>query len=146
MAPDTGILLAAPPRDDSNGMLSPSAAILVNLNVAEAYFAAASSGGSAAPTALVSVMLGALSDDMPLDLVVAEPRFHHSGVPDVAFYEEGVPAALLDDLEARGHLLRQAPNLGRVNALYCPESLRRDQEDCRFANDPRGWGLGFLVQ
>ena len=146
MAPDTGILLAAPPRDDSNGMLSPSAAVLVNLNVEEAYFAAAASGGSAAPTALVSVMLGALSDDMPLDEAVAAPRFHHGGVPDVTFYEEGVPAALLDNLEARGHLLREAPKLGQVNALYCPGSFRRDHEDCRFANDPRGWGLGFLVQ
>jgi gamma-glutamyltranspeptidase/glutathione hydrolase len=146
MAPDTGILLAAPPRDGSNGMLSPSAAILVNSNVGEAYFAAAASGGSAAPTALVSVMLGALSDDLPLDQAVAEPRFHHSGAPDVAFYEEGVPALLVENLEARGHLLRQAPGLGRVNALYCPDSFRRRQENCQFANDPRGWGLGFLVQ
>jgi len=146
MAPDTGILLAAPPRDDSNGMFSPSAAILVNPNVGEAYFAAAASGGSAAPTALVSVMLGALSDDLPLDQAVAEPRFHHSGAPDVAFYEEGVPALLVENLEARGHLLRQAPGLGRVNALYCPDSFKRRQENCQFANDPRGWGLGFLVQ
>ncbi len=146
MAPDTGILLAAPPQDDNNGMLSPSAAILVNSNVEEAYFAAAASGGSAAPTALVSVMLGALSDDLPLDRAVAEPRFHHGGAPDVTFYEEGVPDSVLESLQARGHLLRRAPGLGRVNTLYCPYSFKRRQETCQFANDPRGWGLGFMVQ
>ncbi|MDX1575869.1 MAG: gamma-glutamyltransferase, partial [Kiloniellales bacterium] len=146
MAPDTGILLAAPPREDSNGMLSPSAAILVNLNSREAYFAAASSGGSAAPTALVWVMLGALSDDRPLRQTLSDPRFHHSGAPDVAFYEKGVPEAVLDDLRERGHLLREAPHLGRVNAVHCPSSFERNHEDCHFSNDPRGWGLGILVQ
>jgi gamma-glutamyltranspeptidase/glutathione hydrolase len=146
MAPDTGILLAAPPEDDSNGFLSPSAAILVNHNSQEAYFAAASSGGSAAPTALVSVMLEALVDDLSLQQTLSDPRFHHSGAPDVAFYEKGVPDAVLEDLRGRGHLLREAPHLARVNALHCPNSFERDHEDCRFANDPRGWGLGVLVQ
>ena len=146
MAPDTGILLAAPPENHNNGLLSPSAAILVNPKVKEGYFAAAASGGAAAPTALVSVMLGALADDLPLEEAVAEPRFHHGGAPDVTFYEEGVPDPVLDGLRKRGHLLRPAPGLGRVNALYCPDSFKRRQERCHFANDPRGWGLGFLVQ
>lgn len=146
MAKTTGILLAAPPRAHNNGMLSPSAAIMVNPKVEEAYFAAAASGGSAAPTALVSVMLGALVDDLPLSEAVAAPRFHHGGAPDVTFYEEGVDEAALADLRARGHLLRLAPGVGRVTALYCPQSFKRRFEDCTFASDPRGWGLGFLVQ
>ncbi len=146
MAPDTGILLAAPPEDHNNGLLSPSAAILVNTKVKEAYFAAAASGGGAAPTALVLVMLGALSDQLPLEKAIAAPRLHHGGAPDVTFYEEGIPDTVLDDLRRRGHLLRPAPSLGRVNALYCPDSFKRSQDRCQFATDPRGWGLGFLVQ
>ena len=146
VAPDTGILLAARPEAHNNGMLSPSAAILVNHNVQEAYFGAAASGGSAAPTSLVSVMLGALEDDLSLDQALGSARLHHGGAPDVTFYEEGVLPPILEDLEARGHLLRPAPGLGRVNAVYCPESFGRRADECQFANDPRGWGLGFLVR
>ena len=146
VAPDTGILLAARPQDHNNGMLSPSAAILVNRNVKEAYFGAAASGGSAAPTSLVSVMLGALQDDLSLEQALGSARLHHGGAPDVTFYEEGVLPPILEGLEARGHLLRLAPGLGRVNALYCPDSFRRRLDECQFANDPRGWGLGFLVR
>jgi len=146
VAPDTGVLLAARPQDDNNGMLSPSAAILVNRNVKEAYFGAAASGGSAAPTSLVAVMLGALEDEVSLEQAVGAARLHHGGVPDVTFFEEGVPLPILEGLEARGDLLRPAPGLGRVNALYCPDSFRRRLDECQFANDPRGWGLGFLVR
>jgi gamma-glutamyltranspeptidase/glutathione hydrolase len=146
VAPGTGILLAAPPEDHANGLLSPSAAILANPAVQEAYFAAAASGGSAAPTALVAVALGALVDDRPLEEAVAAPRFHHGGAPDVTFYEEGADEAVLEGLRTRGHLLRPAPGLGRVNALYCPQSFKRRFEECSFASDPRGWGLGFVVQ
>ena len=146
MAPDTGILLSAPIEEGRNGLLSPSAAILVNPRVGEVFFAAAASGGSAAPTALVAVMLGVLSDELPLDRVVAAPRFHHGGAPDLAYFETGIRSEVLLDLKARGHLLNKASSPGRVNALHCPDSLKRRQETCQFANDPRGWGLGFLVQ
>lgn len=146
IAPDTGILLAARPQDQNNGMLSPSAAILVNRNVQEAYFAAAASGGSAAPTALVSVLLGALEDDLTLEEAIDKARLHHGGVPDVTFYEEGVLPPIVEGLEARGHLLRPAPGLGRVIGLYCPESFQRRADECQFSSDRRGWGLGFLVR
>lgn len=146
MAPETGILLAAAPRAHHNGMLSPSAAVMANPRVGEAYFAAAASGGSAAPTALVAVLLAALHDETPLAKAVAQPRFHTSGAPDVTFYEDAASTAVLEGLRARGHLLRKAPGLGRVNALYCPSSLKRRQSECAFAADPRGSGLGFLVQ
>jgi gamma-glutamyltranspeptidase/glutathione hydrolase len=144
MAPATGILLAAMPQAHYNGVLSPSAAILANTNTGDAYFAGAASGGSEAPTALVSVMLGALLDEAPLKKVLARPRVHHSGAPDITFYEKDLPPGVLSDLQKRGHLLREAPELGRVNALYCEDGIiGGDGEDCRFATDPRGWGLGF---
>ncbi len=147
MAPNTGILLAAMPQAHYNGILSPSAVILANTNTGNAYFAAAASGGSAAPTALVSVMLGTLLDEAPLKQVLARPRVHHSGAPDITFYEKGLPPDVLSGLRSRGHLLREAPALGRVNALYCEEGLiRGGGDECSFATDPRGWGLGFIAQ
>lgn len=146
MASGTGILLAAVPEGHHNGILSPSAAILANTHTGESYFAAAASGGGAAPTALVSVMLGALLDEIPLLEAVARPRLHHGGAPDVTFYEAGVSPAVLEGLRARGHLLREAPALGRVNVLYCGDGIRGKKTRCTFANDPRGWGLGVIAQ
>ncbi len=146
MAPDTGILLAAPPRAHNNGLLSPSAAVMANDRVGEAYLAFAASGGSAAPTVLASVLLATLQDETPLKEAVAAPRFHTTGAPDVAFYEEGASDQVLEGLRARGHALREAPALGRINAVYCPNSVKRRRDKCAFATDPRGSGLGFLVQ
>ena len=146
MAPGTGILLAAPPRAHYNGILSPSAVILANTNSGQTFFAGAASGGSAAPTALVAVMLGALLDEEPLEEAVARPRVHHSGAPDITFYEAGLDPAVRSALQTRGHLLREAPDLGRVNALHCKEGLSRKARLCQVAFDRRGWGLGFIAR
>jgi gamma-glutamyltranspeptidase/glutathione hydrolase len=146
VAQDTGILLAALPRGQNNGILSPSAALIANTTTGVAVFAGAASGGSAAPTSLVAVMLAALEDKMPLEDALAQARLLNSGAPDVAFYEEGLEPGVRNALETRGHILRVAPELGRVNALYCPNGLERDTKSCQFGTDRRGWGLGFLVQ
>ncbi len=146
MAPGTGILLAGLPQAHYNGILSPAAAILANTNTGETFFAGAASGGSAAPTSLAAVMLGALIDEAPLDEVLARPRLNHPGAPDITFYEAGLDRAVLAGLQSRGHLLREAPGLGRANAFYCPDSLSHNEHRCQFAYDRRGWGLGFIAQ
>ena len=146
MASGTGILLAAPPDAHYNGILSPSAVIIANNFLEDAYFAAAASGGNAAPTALVTVMLGAVLDGRSLHEAMAEPRVHHAGAPDVVFYESGVAPETLARLRARGHILREAPELGRVNALYCVKGVRNFDKGCAVTSDPRGRGLGTVVR
>ena len=42
---------------------------------------------------------------------------------------------------ARG--ARPAKALGRVQAIWCPGGLVRAAESCRFASDPRGFGLAI---
>ena len=146
MASGTGILLAAPPIAHYNGILSPSVAIIANNTSGDTHFAAAASGGSAAPTALVAVMLGAALEGRPLETVVGEPRIHHGGAPDVVFFEPGNDPDRLAGLRRRGHLLGEAPELGRVNALYCVEGVRDYKQGCAVVSDPRGHGLAVSVQ
>ena len=146
IAPDTGVLLAAPPLGGNDGTLSPSVAILGNEPNGDAHLALAASGGAAAPTALVAALLGVLALDQPLEEVIAAPRLHHGGAPDLVLYEAGVPPTELDALRARGHGLAEAQGLGRVGGFYCVEGLRDSEEGCAAGSDPRGWGLGALVQ
>jgi len=146
IAPDTGVLLAAPPLGGNDGTLSPSVAILGNEPNGDAHLALAASGGAAAPTALVAALLGVLALDQPLEEVIAAPRLHHGGAPDLVLYEAGVPPTELDALRARGHGMAEAEALSRVGGFYCVEGLRDIKYGCAANSDPRGWGLGALVQ
>ena len=146
IAPDTGILLAAPPLGGNDGTLSPSVAILGNEPNGDAHLALAASGGAAAPTALVWALLGVLVEDLPLEEAIAAPRLHHGGAPDLVLYEASVPPTELDALRARGHGMAEAPPLGRVGGFYCVEGVRDSEEGCAASSDRRGWGRGTLVQ
>ena len=146
MAPGTGILLAAPPGPGSNGFLSPSAAIVGNPVTGDVRFAAAASGGSAAPTALVQVMLQTLEEEKKLEAAMRTARFHHGGVPDELFYESGTREEIVSDLLTRGHAVQEASGLGRVNALRCPGGVIEAPTSCAVLSDPRGFGLSTLVQ
>ena len=146
MAPGTGILLAAPASPANNGFLSPSAVVIGNLNSGDLRFAAAASGGSAAPTALVQVMLQSLVEDEELEAAMRTARFHHSGQPDELFYESGTRSEIVSDLLKRGHAVQEASGVGRVNALHCPGGVVDEPNGCAVMSDPRGFGLSTLVQ
>jgi gamma-glutamyltranspeptidase/glutathione hydrolase len=144
--PGTGIILAAPPSGDHNGALAPSAVIIAADPTGNAYFGAAASGGSAAPTALVAVLSGAVQEGRDLAQVVGEARIHHGGLPDVVSFEPGTDPGILAGLRQRGHDLSEVPELGRVNAFTCLEGLRNYKLDCDVVQDPRGFGLAITVQ
>ncbi len=147
MAAGTGIVMAAPPGGARDGGLAPSVAVLGNTVAGDAHMALAASGGAAAPTALVAVMLGGLIEGRPLDQALGAARLHHGGAPDLVRHEAGVDPAVLDSLRRRGHELRQAEQtLGRVSGFYCVEGLIDEDEGCQVASDPRGWGLATRVE
>jgi gamma-glutamyltranspeptidase/glutathione hydrolase len=144
--PGTGIILAAPPSGDHNGALGPSAVIIAADPTGNAYFGAAASGGSAAPTALAAVLSGAVQEGRDLGQVVGEARLHHGGLPDVVSYEPGTDPGVLAGLRQRGHDLIEVPDLGRVNGFSCVEGIRNYKLNCEVAQDPRGFGLAIMVQ
>ena len=145
-APGTGIVLARPPSAAANGFLSPVAAVVGNTTNGDLIFAGAASGGSAAVSALVSVMLDAVEEDERLETTIRTARVHHGGRPDEMFFETGMNSRLVGDLRARGHVMQEVATLGRVNALYCPEGVRDQPELCEIVSDPRGKGLAKVVQ
>ncbi len=144
MATGSGLLLAAEPTGEADGTLAPSLAILGAKG--DALLAVAASGGVAAPTALVTVLLEVLVDKRPLARAIAKPRLHHGGSPDVVFFESTAGPAVLEALRSRGHVLRRSDALGRVNLFFCSGGLTAGEQGCAATSDPRGWGLGTLVQ
>ncbi|MEM6492457.1 MAG: hypothetical protein AAF684_11235, partial [Pseudomonadota bacterium] len=81
---------------------------------------------------------------------VRAPRLHHSGAPDIAYYEGDFSPSLIEALAARGHDAQAFPSAdgvgpGRAHLIYCPGGLAPDDEDsaCAAAVDPRSGGLAF---
>ena len=141
VAPGTGMLIAARPDDGGRGSVSLGPVLMVNANSKEFRFAGAASGGVTAPAALVQSALAAMAGGMPVDAALALPRVHHSGAPDLLYYEPAMGRAVLDGLLARGYSIAPSRSLGLVNAIYCPLGLPTKPESCSAGNDPRGFGL-----
>lgn len=141
IAPGTGILLAAVPGPSGRGPLSLGPMLVFDKRDSSVMFAAAASGGVAAPTALVTVAGRALLAEETLEEALAAKRIHHGGTPDIVFHEPGFDEDIVRDLIRRGHRVATTPTLGIVNALSCPGGLRKRPETCSLRPDPRGFGL-----
>jgi len=141
VAVGTGIVPAARPGAGGRGATAFGPMLVINENVNEFYLAAASSGGVAAPTALVNVAARVLMDETPLADAVASVRVHHGGDPNIVIHEQGLSAPLVQSLRWRGHRTAATPSLGIVNAISCPDGIPPNPDSCAVAVDPRGFGL-----
>ena len=139
IAPGMGILLAAAPEPDLPPPLAP--VVLVNRSSRQVFLAAGAGGGAAAPSALAAVLLELLDAERPLGAALAAPRLHHGGAPDGLTVEPALDAAARSALAKRGHRAVEVAAIGRVNAIHCPDGLPRAPESCRYASDPRGFGI-----
>jgi len=145
IATGTGIVLAAAPGRPGLDSLWLGPALLVNPNNFGFYYAAAASGGPTAATAMASVALDVIEGDRSLASAIEARRVHHNAAPDVVYYEPGEDAGVLADLKARGHTLEEAGVLGRVQAIWCPQSIQSDPEKCQVSTDPRADGLALVL-
>ena len=131
-------------------MRQPTAALVPVLIVRgesrELVFAGAASGGTAVPLVLVQVIARALLDGETLSRAIAAPRLHHVGVPDMVVHEPHEEQPRLDGLARRGYTVAEVPELGRVNAVYCPNGFAPDPKSCAFSTDRRGFGLANVAQ
>ena len=143
VAGTTGILIAALPGQAGRGPTSLGPMMVINHKVNEFFFAAAASGGVAAPTATVGVALKALFDKMPLEEALAAPRIHHGGLPDLVYHEQNLDAGAQQSLTSRGHQIAATLQLGRVNAAFCADGLPPNPETCEVRTDHRGFGLAI---
>lgn len=96
-----------------------------------------SPGGPKIITAVLQVVSNVLDFDMPLDRAVAAPRVHHQWSPDELVLEPGIPQAAIDELGARGHILKvlAEDGLGEVQAILVKPNGTKVA-----VSDPRGEG------
>ncbi len=141
VAPGTGILLAAAPGDNRGDGLSLLPVVAVNEISREVAFAGAVSGGVVSGPVMANVLAEIVETSADLEQAVGRPRIFHPGDPNLVVVESTMGKAVVAELASRGHEVRVAPELGRVNAIFCPEGLRNGSESCAFAADPRAFGL-----
>lgn len=144
VADGMGIILAALPAPRGRGPDSLAPMLLVSDLHNVFYMAAAASGGTAAPSALVNVVTRALlgKDEETLEMAVAAARIHNDGMSDLTFYERGLDAAVAHSLANKGHRLAETAKIGMVNAVFCQAGVpSKEVVSCALKSDPRGFGL-----
>jgi gamma-glutamyltranspeptidase / glutathione hydrolase len=93
-------------------------------------------GGPKIITQVLLVILRTVDFETPLDEAVAAPRFHHQWRPNVAVYERGLDAEIVDGLLARGHNIEETSGGGgRTQAI-----TRGPNGEFVGVADPRGDG------
>ena len=142
VVPGTGILLAAAPDGAARGpqLLMPMLAAMTQGG--RITFASTASGGWPGASAQVQVALRTIIEERPLEEAMDAARIHNPGTEEIL--AEEAQQGPLPGLAARGYRLRLTPNLGQVNAIYCPEGLYENAEACQFRADRRGFGFAVV--
>ena len=93
-----------------------------------------SPGGSRIITIVLQVILDVLDFHETIAQAVSAPRVHDQWLPDVVAAESGFPEAPLEQLAARGHVVRRGGTWGSANSiLIAPDAIEG-------AADPRTRG------
>ncbi len=120
-----------------------TAILVVDEEVTEVVLAISASGNAAAPAATGHALIGLSVEDLDIREQLDRPKILHVGQPDATLVEPGVDKSVVDSLRARDHTLKEAPLLGRVNAIYCPKGISNGQGNCQFISDRRSFGLAL---
>jgi gamma-glutamyltranspeptidase/glutathione hydrolase len=99
-------------------------------------FVTGSPGGPAIISATLLSVINWMRLGMEAQAAINAPRFHHQWLPDQMLMENGFPAGLENELNARGHKTKRVDHIGLVNAIGIdPQSGER-----LGAADPRDEG------
>ncbi len=145
VAPGPGIIPAAAPDLAGRGPQSLVPVVAVDPKYKDLYFAAAASGGVAAPTAMTKVITDIFLDGRTLEEALDAKRLHQDGAPDLIYHEQGFSPEAIADLVKRGHRVAATGSLGLVNAVACSGGLPFKPASCAAAADPRGFGLAVTA-
>jgi gamma-glutamyltranspeptidase/glutathione hydrolase len=140
--PGTGVFLAAPPSDPGGLPLGP--VIAINPERGTVDFIGAASPGGPGTTALATVLVDAVARGESLEAAVGAKRVYYAAASNTVTYEDGTSESVLSALAQRGHSLRPAEALGRVNAIWCSGGLPDDSDSCQARSDPRAAGLAVI--
>ena len=144
IATGTGVVLASVPSGEGRGGTALGPMLVINEAVSSFRFAAAASGGVAAPSAVAATAARVILADTPASAAVNMPRVFAGSEPDRVLIERTLPPDRVEALRRRGHSLTETPPLGHVNAIACPQGLPRYPESCAAATDQRGFGFAIL--
>lgn len=145
IARGTGVLMAFPPGSGGRGPFALGPMLAVDHFTNDLFFAAGASGGITAPTALMSVAMDNAVNVEGLESAMHAKRLHHSGEPDIVYYEQGYDEAVIEYLIKKGHRVAATPSLGKVNAVGCTQGYPFDPTSCEAVADPRGYGLAIKI-
>lgn len=143
--PGTGIVAVYPPRPGRDGAVALAPVLVVNRHNGES-FAAASASGRAAPVALISVLVRALEEGRPLDETLDAVRAIPGPAPSSLLVERHATRAVRARLAALGLEVGEAPNLGRVSIMYCPDGMAGNPRQCDVGTDRRGFGYAINAE
>ena len=102
---------------------------------------AGSPGGSLIITATLQTILNTVDLQMALPQAVAQARVHHQAIPNVLLFEKGaLNDEIAADLRRRGHVLREIPSMGNVQAVaQTPLGEKIGVSDPRGEGQPAGY-------
>ena len=90
-------------------------------------------GGSRIITSVLQTVINIVDFDMNVAEAVYAPRIHHQWLPDVAFYEKGVPVDTVKILRGMGHQLKPTSyTLGKVQAIGWRDAMLHGSTDPRW--------------
>jgi gamma-glutamyltranspeptidase/glutathione hydrolase len=137
----TGVFLAAPP---SSGGFPLGPVIAISPEDGTVDFVGAASPGATGTTALATVLVDTVVRGESLERAIGAKRVSYSAASDTVAYEDGIGDSVVSELSRRGHVLRPADELGRVNAIWCSGGLPDDSDSCQAHSDSRGSGLAVI--
>lgn len=150
VAPGTGVIpAAAPGMGEGRVPVNLTAGVVANPNTFAFRAAIAAGGGAPGSVAAGQVLHRMLRGEVAPAAAQAQARAFQPGAPDVLFAETGAGGDLADRLGALGHRVQPVPAVGRVNVIWCPSGLPRQDANliaCDTAHDPRGAGLSVISE
>ena len=120
-------------------MLSAMTPTIIDKN-GKLFMVVGTPGGSTIITSVYQCIVNVIDHDMTMSEAVAAKRFHHQWKPDWISTEKGaLDPAVIKELEAMGHVVKERGNIGRVDAI-----LVRPDGSFEGAADSRGddWAMG----
>jgi gamma-glutamyltranspeptidase/glutathione hydrolase len=104
------------------------------------FLVTGSPGGSRIITAVLQVIANVIDFHLPIDKAVGAPRLHNQWEPDETDVEPGFPAAVLDALKARGHVIVATEPYGSTNSIEVVPKTEFAPRGYAGAADPRSRG------